>query len=275
MPTITIRGIDELERKLGKVAAQKALEEPMLQSVLLLERRMKEYPPPPRPGEWYSKASPAQRRAFFALLNAGLISGSRTGTLGRRWTHSVTRMFGELVGRASNNTKYAPFVQDRRRQARFHQGRWTTAQQVVSKERRRIVGFFERAIRGGVAVNKFAYIVFTNYDMVIMRAMFNTRAEAERYINTVDWDNTVDGYLFIEKCPTVEYTLSSLNDEQRGELLAKRRDTMKAQSLRDYREWHRLLTNEEIRLIHEHDQRKFKGAWQGLRDAWRELWGGA
>ena len=147
MPTITISGIDEIERKLGKVAAQKALEEPMQQSVLLLERRMKEYPPPPRPGEWYSKASPAQRRAFFALLNAGLITGRRTGTLGRRWTHSVTRMFGELLGRVGNNTEYGPEVQGARTQSRVHQGRWQTDQQVVREERRRIIGFFERAIR--------------------------------------------------------------------------------------------------------------------------------
>ena len=69
--------------------------------------------------------------------------------------------------------------------------------------------------------------------------------------------------------------MSDFTDEQRGELLAKRRDTMKAQSLSDYLAWRKLLTDEEVQLLREHDRRKWSTAWQGLRDASRELWGRA
>ncbi len=71
--------------------------------------------------------TPAQKRAFFALLRAGRISGARTGKLGQSWATRVLEAATGLVGVVGNNRPYARWVQDRGRQARFPAGHWGTA----------------------------------------------------------------------------------------------------------------------------------------------------
>lgn len=129
MASIEIKGVDELIRKLGKVEGVKVLEAPMKRSVYRLQRDMADYPP--------------QRPAGSYI---------RTGTLGRRWTVKVSRRTNGMEGRVGNNTRYAPFVQSHRFQARIHRGTWQTDVQVVDKNRAAIVADFEREIRN--ALNK-------------------------------------------------------------------------------------------------------------------------
>ena len=123
MATITIRGIPELQAKLGKAAAIDTLRPPMQRAVYRLQRDMAEYPPQ-RTGSSYV----------------------RTGTLGRRWTTSVTQSFNGLIGTIGNNTIYGPFVQSERFQAGIHRGRWQTDQQVADRNERAIVADFADAI---------------------------------------------------------------------------------------------------------------------------------
>lgn len=147
MSEITITGLDKVLEKLGRLETQKIFERPLEDSLVKIEERMKEYPPPPRPGEWAAKTTLRQKRAFFALLREGRIKGSREGTLGRRWTHAVTITADGLEGRAGNNTPYGPWVQSKRFQARFHQGRWTnTDQDVVDSLRDEIIRDFEDTV---------------------------------------------------------------------------------------------------------------------------------
>lgn len=59
----------------------------------------------------------------------------RTGTLGRTWTSAqpTWRVSASgFDGRIGNSTPYAPFVQGER-QARVHQGRWGTVQDIETK----------------------------------------------------------------------------------------------------------------------------------------------
>lgn len=126
--SITITGIDELERKLGANFID-ILEPPMNRSVLRLEAYMKEYPPAPA-------------RSFYV----------RTGNLGRRWTHSVTRNTDSLIGKAGNNTIYGPYVQSQQFQKRiFQRIGWRTDQSAIDTLENDIRADFEQSIREALA----------------------------------------------------------------------------------------------------------------------------
>lgn len=145
--SIEIRGIPELFAKLGSATAIRTLRPPMRRAVFRLQNAMAVYPPPIGPGVWKAKTSRKQKRAFFALLRAGRIDGSRTGTLGRRWTTKVDEDANGLVGTVGNNTSYGPFVQSSMFQVAFQVGRWQTDAEVVAIEQATIVADFERAIQ--------------------------------------------------------------------------------------------------------------------------------
>lgn len=146
--SISLNGLEAVLKKLGKFATLDILEPPMERSLLKIEEKMKTYPSPPASGEWAANTSPRQKRAFFALLRAGRIKGGRSGTLGRRWTHAITRTGGGMEGRVGNNVPYAAWVQSARFQARFHQARWqNTDQSVLDSLRDEIIRDFEDALR--------------------------------------------------------------------------------------------------------------------------------
>lgn len=123
--TITIKGLDEAVAKLERLGIAKALEPAMYKAVLRLEARMKDYPAPPRLSRYI-----------------------RTGTLGRRWTHEVTRSGNAIRGKVGNNASYGPWVQSKRFQTRVHRNTgWITDEQAIQEETQNIVRDFEQAIR--------------------------------------------------------------------------------------------------------------------------------
>lgn len=121
--SIEVKGIKELFDKLGSFDAINVLEDPMNRAVLRLESRMKVYPPT-RPNQRYV----------------------RTGTLGRRFTHEVTRQSNGLIGKVGNNTVYAPFVVSKQFQRTLFRGRWQTDLDVLESEKDVILRDFEKAI---------------------------------------------------------------------------------------------------------------------------------
>lgn len=123
MAEITIKGIDKLIAKLGRIEATDILRQSMQRSVFRLQAAMAKYPTQ-RAGSNYR----------------------RTGTLGRRWTTKVAQNGDKLIGTVGNSTSYGPFVQSAMFQAAVHQGRWQTDEQVVEKERPAIVDDFKRTI---------------------------------------------------------------------------------------------------------------------------------
>jgi hypothetical protein len=148
--SISITGLDKILKKLGHFETMRIMEEPMERSLLKIESAMSEYPPPPAPGEWAAKTTVRQKRAFFALLRAGQIKGKRTGTLGRRWTHAITKSAGGMEGVVGNNTEYGPWVQSKRFQARFHQGRWQTDEEVLENLHGEIKKDFEDTVKSAL-----------------------------------------------------------------------------------------------------------------------------
>lgn len=122
--SVTVDGLDELFRKLDRVAAFDKLEEPTHQGVLLMQSFMQDYPPAP----------PLSRYI-------------RTGTEGRRWTTKVERTSDGFIGRVGNNVPYGPYVQSKRFQTRFHaRTGWRTDEQAVDENRAAVVAFYQAAV---------------------------------------------------------------------------------------------------------------------------------
>jgi len=120
--TVEIHGLNELVARMSKSPAlvRRLAGDAIEKSVHLIHGGVAQYPPPP-PDSTYR----------------------RTGTLGRRWTTKTDRE--KLEGRVGNATTYAPYVQDKEKQAAIHQGRWQTAQGVTEGLMGKIEGFFRQA----------------------------------------------------------------------------------------------------------------------------------
>jgi hypothetical protein len=105
---LEIRGLPELYRKFGTMAAQETLLAPMWRAVYLIQEKMADYPPAPS-GSRYQ----------------------RTSVLGKSWTANVTQPNGGVQGKVGNKVLYGPFVQSSVFQAWMHRGRWQTDEQVL------------------------------------------------------------------------------------------------------------------------------------------------
>lgn len=71
--------------------------------------------------------------------------------LGRSWTTKVSGV-GPWEGRVGTTASYAPFVQDKDKQARVHRGRWTTVQDSLKDNRARVVNLILMGIRRAIAL---------------------------------------------------------------------------------------------------------------------------
>jgi len=124
--TITIKGLDSLTKKLDRLDKGDYLRPVATAGANLLRNEMRRYPPAP-PQSTYR----------------------RTGTLGKSWTQTIMRggRGGGFVAQIGTRLNYAPYVQDRDRQAAVHRGRWQTVQSVAEAKREEVVRFVVQAIR--------------------------------------------------------------------------------------------------------------------------------
>lgn len=131
--SIDIQGMDALYRKLGKVADVRAVIRPPMQRWTQQGLRdMQDYPPE-LPGQRYIRT--------FTLR------GGWTGTV----LYEPSGLHGGLTGRIRNaNVPYNVYVQNDRRQARIHRGRWLTDEGWVNQNRTAILGSFRQAIQAEI-----------------------------------------------------------------------------------------------------------------------------
>lgn len=130
--SVTVDGLDDLFRKLDRVAAFDKLEEPMQQSVLLGEYFMKYYPPAPAHSKYIRGRGKSEH-------------------LGQRWTTKIDRTANGLIGKIGNNASYGPWVQSERFQTRWHRRTgWRTDQQFIRENRATVVGFFQTAVDAAI-----------------------------------------------------------------------------------------------------------------------------
>ena len=67
--------------------------------------------------------------------------------LQQSWTKKVTGGRGGWLAVIGSFLNYAPYVQDRDRQAAVHRGRWPTVQSVAEENREKVTRFVVQAIR--------------------------------------------------------------------------------------------------------------------------------
>lgn len=122
--------VDEVIAKLQRYRADllAIVQPPLDRGGLRIEAGMKPYPPPPPDSRYVRGAPPHSEK------------------LGSRWT--TRRIAGQgYVGReVGNNASYGPWVQSRELQARVHQGRWQTDEEIVTRELPATVLDVERAL---------------------------------------------------------------------------------------------------------------------------------
>ena len=153
MTTITITGLDAVAHRLKTIDdIALHLGPPMTKSLMHLQRRMARYPRK-SPGAFTRLATPAQKRAYWARVKSGEISTDprtgyrRSGTLGRKFSHKVTRHANGMTGELTNNAPGAIYVIGERQQPFHKESGWPQIDDVAAKESKAIQGYFDDAIR--------------------------------------------------------------------------------------------------------------------------------
>lgn len=119
---LSIRGLDALVNKLTPLQAQDFLIPLVHRAVYRVHYTVAKYPTNKPPNSTYT----------------------RLGTLGRRWTTSVTRVTGGVTGRIGNNTSYGIWVQAKQYQVLVHRTTgWTTIEGSIASNQDRITRDFE------------------------------------------------------------------------------------------------------------------------------------
>lgn len=153
MITITITGLDKTLAKF-KTIEQIALhlEPPMTKALNHLQRRLGRYPQK-APGAFSRLATPAQKRAYWAKVRSGEIGTMkgggyrREGTIGRKWSHRITRHASGITGELTNNAPGAIYVIGDRQQPFHKASGWPQVDDVTEKESKAVQGYFDAAIR--------------------------------------------------------------------------------------------------------------------------------
>lgn len=142
MATITIQGLDELQRILGDVASAQTLRRPMLRSVMRVQSHIGDY------GRSLGPPVPTYVRGRGPTNAAGTVTRLTSQRLGTRWTTEVTVNGGTVTGTLGNVVSYGPYVHDAQYQAGFHRARGAlTDVQVLHDEEGWITQEFERTVQ--------------------------------------------------------------------------------------------------------------------------------
>ncbi len=141
---IEVKGLAELQRKVGEVAAAQWLQGTLVASAQDLMNWTAPYPPAPSYGgrnRWYERGYGPKWR-----LKSGVVHGYNTSqTMGRRWE---VKSFGGLRAEIRNRATYSPYVHDREHQAKVHTARgWKTVQAMFEQHRGEIVQKLVNAVR--------------------------------------------------------------------------------------------------------------------------------
>ncbi len=152
--TIKLEGLDEFVRKLNNLdRVHTQLRPPMSRATQRVQDELAKYPTKAA-GAFSAMATPAQKRAYWAQVSAGLIRHQegvgyrRGGDLGRRWQTKVIMLSNGIRGEVGNNTPYARYVQSASQQQPFHKASgWTTEKKALKKHERAIMADFARTIQ--------------------------------------------------------------------------------------------------------------------------------
>jgi hypothetical protein len=143
----TIKGLDELVRKLKTFEDLQKLRPAMMAGALHVKGKIAQYPPfsaanvEPSHGRWYKRGWGSKYKRLD-----GKVTGKKTSeTLGRRWTvANRDRGLTKVIG---NKASYARYVQSEEEQAGFHGDRgWKTDAQVIKEEQEAVLNFVKKEV---------------------------------------------------------------------------------------------------------------------------------
>jgi hypothetical protein len=143
--SVQVRGVDEVVRKLNRLASMDGAKRGIAAGAALLKAKMADYPE--QTHDRHAFVSDKQRRFFFAALRDGTLGVpyKRTGKLGQGWTVNFEN--GGLSAVVGNNVPYGPLVQKAGEQAGFHQNNWLTDQEVANNWGPKVVDGIAEEIR--------------------------------------------------------------------------------------------------------------------------------
>lgn len=138
MANIEVKGLAELQRKLGTVNAATLMRRPMSASLSMVEAKLKDEPTP-RPGQRYIRGrGPTNAR--------GQVIRNTSESMSSRWNQDIVTTPRGVTGTLRNDASYAPWVVSNNFQAWMHKGRWTTDLQAVNALLPRIYDKFEEEV---------------------------------------------------------------------------------------------------------------------------------
>lgn len=148
--SVRMKGVEKALRSIKKPAELHRWAKPaMEETTALVQDEIAKYPRK-SPGAFSQLATPAQRRAYWARVNAGEIRHGangyiRGGNLGRKWTTRVKVSTRAVEGVVGNNTPYARYVQSQAQQQPFHgRSEWPTDEKTATRLQSRIDAIWQR-----------------------------------------------------------------------------------------------------------------------------------
>jgi hypothetical protein len=149
MATKTIKGMDELVRKLDTIAKLKGAKRGLKAGAVHVRGKIAQYPPstmansPTNPtGRWYERSFGPR----WLRKRSGTIGGRKTSErLDAKWAQrSRDSGLTQVIG---NNASYAKYVHDAEEQAGFHGRRgWKTDAQVLRDEGDTVLEFIKNEV---------------------------------------------------------------------------------------------------------------------------------
>jgi hypothetical protein len=147
--TIEVKGLAELEEKLGRIGAIRELRPAMEKTNKVIHADTQRYPPPShKPMRWKSR----KQRLFVIIgIREGRIEvpyrRKHSGGLAGSWVDKVSVIGSTLTGTVGSNSSYAPFVVGPKSQAEYHQGNWWTTATLLKRRKSDIEDIFASRIR--------------------------------------------------------------------------------------------------------------------------------
>jgi hypothetical protein len=144
--TVTIKGMEDVIRKLESLDSPAVFKRPMTQAVQHLHRKIGKAVTK-APGAFSAMATPGQRRAYWAKVSSNEITHTasgyrRSGQLGKGWTTRVSP--NGRRGEVGTNVPYAVYVQGERQQPFHAASKYPKVEDVAEDERDTVLRFFER-----------------------------------------------------------------------------------------------------------------------------------
>lgn len=153
MTAVYVKGLDQLLRKVDSVQGLRVAVRVLRASAVHIKGKVATYPaatianqPGAYPKRWYERGYGSK----YARKSGGVGGRKTSETLGRKWT--IAQRNGGLTQVIGNNVSYGPYVQDEKKQARFHGARgWKTTQEVSEEEADTILNFVKAEIDKALA----------------------------------------------------------------------------------------------------------------------------